>query len=61
METLHLLFNAITVIFIAATMFAAGLGATLPPRMASAAALTPALRLRPGPPVPDAYLRGGHS
>ncbi|MCO6010737.1 bile acid:sodium symporter [Actinoallomurus purpureus] len=30
METLHLLFNAITVIFIAATMFAAGLGATLP-------------------------------
>lgn len=29
METLHLLFNAITVIFIAATMFAAGLGATL--------------------------------
>lgn len=30
METLHLLFNAITVIFIATTMFAAGLGATLP-------------------------------
>lgn len=30
MNTLQLLFNAITVIFIAATMFAAGLGATLP-------------------------------
>ncbi|MBL7496291.1 bile acid:sodium symporter [Frankia sp. CNm7] len=30
MDTLHPLFNAITVIFIAATMFAAGLGATLP-------------------------------
>lgn len=30
METLHLLFNAITVIFIATTMFAAGLSATLP-------------------------------
>lgn len=30
MNTLHLLFNAITVVFIAATMFAAGLGATLP-------------------------------
>ncbi|MFH8473245.1 bile acid:sodium symporter family protein [Streptomyces sp. NPDC018000] len=28
MDTLHLLFNAVTVIFIAATMFAAGLGAT---------------------------------
>lgn len=30
MNTLQLLFNAVTVIFIAATMFAAGLGATLP-------------------------------
>ena len=30
MNTLHLLFNAVTVVFIAATMFAAGLGATLP-------------------------------
>ncbi|WP_433412578.1 bile acid:sodium symporter [Microtetraspora malaysiensis] len=30
MDTLHLLFNAVTVIFIATTMFAAGLGATLP-------------------------------
>lgn len=30
MDTLRLLFNAITVIFIAATMFSAGLGATLP-------------------------------
>ena len=30
METLRLLFNGITVIFIAATMFAAGLGTTLP-------------------------------
>ncbi|WP_327581616.1 bile acid:sodium symporter [Nonomuraea sp. NBC_00507] len=29
MDTLQLLFNAVTVIFIAATMFAAGLGATL--------------------------------
>ncbi|MEV5541868.1 hypothetical protein AB0L13_34010 [Saccharopolyspora shandongensis] len=29
METLHLLFNAVTVIFIAATMFAAGLGSTI--------------------------------
>lgn len=29
MDTLHLLLNAVTVIFIAATMFAAGLGATL--------------------------------
>ncbi|MFB7914399.1 hypothetical protein [Streptomyces sp. NPDC056061] len=29
METLHLLFNAVTVIFIAATMFAAGLGTTV--------------------------------
>ncbi|MFF5213481.1 bile acid:sodium symporter family protein [Streptosporangium sp. NPDC000396] len=29
MDTLHLLFNAVTVIFIATTMFAAGLGATL--------------------------------
>ncbi|GAA3371697.1 hypothetical protein GCM10020367_23400 [Streptomyces sannanensis] len=29
MNTLHLLFNAVTVIFIAATMFAAGLGATV--------------------------------
>ncbi|MER5358576.1 hypothetical protein [Streptomyces sp. NPDC002785] len=29
MDTLHLLFNAVTVIFIAATMFAAGLGATV--------------------------------
>jgi BASS family bile acid:Na+ symporter len=29
MGTLHLLFNAVTVIFIAATMFAAGLGSTL--------------------------------
>ncbi|MEV0151687.1 MULTISPECIES: bile acid:sodium symporter [unclassified Nonomuraea] len=29
MNTLHLLFNAVTVIFIAATMFAAGLGTTL--------------------------------
>ncbi|GLW96746.1 bile acid:sodium symporter [Microtetraspora sp. NBRC 16547] len=28
MDTLHLLFNAVTVIFIATTMFAAGLGAT---------------------------------
>ncbi|GAA3517411.1 BASS family bile acid:Na+ symporter [Streptosporangium album] len=30
MDTLHLLFNAIAVIFIATTMFTAGLGATLP-------------------------------
>ncbi|GGQ19890.1 bile acid:sodium symporter [Streptosporangium pseudovulgare] len=30
MNTLHLLFNAVTVIFIAATMFAAGLGTTWP-------------------------------
>ncbi|MFI9324482.1 bile acid:sodium symporter family protein [Kitasatospora aureofaciens] len=30
METLHLVLNAVTVIFIAATMFAAGLGATVP-------------------------------
>ncbi|MGW4965315.1 hypothetical protein ACWEPL_49505 [Nonomuraea sp. NPDC004186] len=30
MNTLHLLFNAVTVLFIAATMFAAGLGTTLP-------------------------------
>ncbi|MER6581330.1 bile acid:sodium symporter [Nonomuraea sp. NPDC001023] len=30
MNTLHLLLNAVTVIFIAATMFAAGLGTTLP-------------------------------
>lgn len=30
MNTLQLLFNAVTVVFIAATMFAAGLGATLP-------------------------------
>ncbi|MER6175832.1 bile acid:sodium symporter [Streptosporangium sp. NPDC001681] len=30
METLHLVTNAVTVIFIATTMFAAGLGATLP-------------------------------
>ncbi|MCX4580825.1 hypothetical protein OHB41_48520 [Streptomyces sp. NBC_01571] len=30
MDTLHMLFNAVTVIFIAATMFAAGLGATIP-------------------------------
>ncbi|GAA1391104.1 bile acid:sodium symporter [Catellatospora chokoriensis] len=30
MDTLHLLLNAITVIFISSTMFAAGLGATLP-------------------------------
>ncbi|WP_405738264.1 hypothetical protein OG422_00295 [Streptomyces sp. NBC_01525] len=30
MDTLHMLFNAVTVIFIAATMFAAGLGATVP-------------------------------
>lgn len=29
METLHLLFNAVTVIFIATTMFAAGLGSTI--------------------------------
>ncbi|WP_127355203.1 bile acid:sodium symporter [Actinacidiphila soli] len=29
MDTLHMLFNAVTVIFIAATMFAAGLGATI--------------------------------
>ncbi|MEV7777560.1 hypothetical protein [Kitasatospora sp. NPDC088351] len=29
MDTLHMLFNAVTVIFIAATMFAAGLGATV--------------------------------
>lgn len=29
MDTLHLLFNAVTVVFIAATMFAAGLGATI--------------------------------
>jgi hypothetical protein len=29
MHTLHLLFNAVTVIFIAATMFTAGLGATI--------------------------------
>ncbi|MEV6227770.1 hypothetical protein AB0L88_07750 [Saccharopolyspora shandongensis] len=29
MDTLHLLFNAVTVIFIAATMFAAGLGTTI--------------------------------
>ncbi|MFG2479570.1 bile acid:sodium symporter family protein [Streptomyces fagopyri] len=29
MDTLHLLFNAVTVIFIAATMFTAGLGATV--------------------------------
>lgn len=29
MDTLHLLFNAVTVIFIAATMFTAGLGATI--------------------------------
>ncbi|GAA2299192.1 hypothetical protein GCM10010149_55130 [Nonomuraea roseoviolacea subsp. roseoviolacea] len=30
MDTLHLLLNAVTIVFIAATMFAAGLGATLP-------------------------------
>ncbi|MEV6055136.1 hypothetical protein [Streptomyces sp. NPDC052107] len=30
MDTLHLALNAVTVIFIAATMFAAGLGATVP-------------------------------
>jgi BASS family bile acid:Na+ symporter len=30
MDTLHLVLNAVTVIFIAATMFAAGLGATVP-------------------------------
>ncbi|WP_329293412.1 hypothetical protein [Streptomyces sp. NBC_01455] len=30
MDTLHMLVNAVTVIFIAATMFAAGLGATIP-------------------------------
>ncbi|MFI7690089.1 bile acid:sodium symporter [Nonomuraea sp. NPDC049655] len=30
MNALHLLFNAITIVFIAATMFAAGLGTTLP-------------------------------
>ncbi|MGV9379656.1 bile acid:sodium symporter [Nonomuraea sp. NPDC003707] len=30
MDTLHLLFNAIIVVFIVATMFTAGLGATLP-------------------------------
>lgn len=30
MDTLHLLLNAVTVIFISSTMFAAGLGATLP-------------------------------
>ncbi|WP_051844015.1 bile acid:sodium symporter family protein [Streptomyces sp. NRRL S-813] len=30
MDTLHLVLNAVTVVFIAATMFAAGLGATLP-------------------------------
>ncbi|WP_326822897.1 bile acid:sodium symporter family protein [Streptosporangium sp. NBC_01756] len=30
MDVLQLLFNAVTVIFVAATMFAAGLGATLP-------------------------------
>ncbi|MGW2183890.1 bile acid:sodium symporter family protein [Streptomyces sp. NPDC001732] len=30
METLHLVLNAVTVIFIASTMFAAGLGATVP-------------------------------
>ncbi|ADP79637.1 bile acid:sodium symporter family protein [Pseudofrankia inefficax] len=30
MDALHLLFNGITVVFIAATMFAAGLGATMP-------------------------------
>ncbi|WP_393073491.1 hypothetical protein [Streptomyces sp. LN704] len=30
MDTLHMLFNAVTVIFIAATMFVAGLGATIP-------------------------------
>ncbi|HEX3960132.1 MAG TPA: hypothetical protein VHZ03_26435 [Trebonia sp.] len=29
MDALHLLFTAVTVIFIAATMFAAGLGTTL--------------------------------
>jgi BASS family bile acid:Na+ symporter len=29
MDTLHMLFNAVTVIFIGATMFAAGLGATI--------------------------------
>ncbi|NUW35543.1 bile acid:sodium symporter [Nonomuraea sp. SMC257] len=34
MDTLHLLFNAVTVIFIAATMLAAGLGATLPALLA---------------------------
>jgi len=30
MDTLHLVFNAVTVIFIVATMFAAGLGSTVP-------------------------------
>jgi BASS family bile acid:Na+ symporter len=30
MDTLHLVLNAVTVIFIAATMFAAGLRATVP-------------------------------
>ncbi|MFE7326160.1 bile acid:sodium symporter family protein [Streptomyces sp. NPDC057565] len=30
MDTLHMVLNAVTVIFIAATMFAAGLGATVP-------------------------------
>ncbi|MYV48004.1 bile acid:sodium symporter [Streptomyces sp. SID2888] len=30
METLHMALNAVTVVFIAATMFAAGLGATVP-------------------------------
>ncbi|MDN3055192.1 hypothetical protein PH213_11680 [Streptomyces sp. SRF1] len=30
METLHLVLNAVTVIFISATMFSAGLGATVP-------------------------------
>ncbi|NUW43348.1 bile acid:sodium symporter family protein [Nonomuraea rhodomycinica] len=34
MDTLHLLFNAVTVIFIAATMLTAGLGATLPALLA---------------------------
>ncbi|MER5326722.1 bile acid:sodium symporter [Streptosporangium roseum] len=46
MDTLKLLFNAVTVVFIAATMFAAGLGTTLPAlRAVFATPLLPLLAL----------------
>ncbi|MFJ4524680.1 hypothetical protein ACIP4Y_27655 [Streptomyces sp. NPDC088810] len=47
METLHLVLNAVTVIFIAATMFAAGLGTTVPRSSAGAS-----VRCSASPPPP---------